>query len=70
MIYQRSVQRATQARNRAGCPYQNQTGVDAVLNWTSVLTGIDPAALTPELQAELRRLQLKSGDADVSAASR
>ena len=69
MISQCSIQRATKSHNRAGCPYLNQAGADAVLNWSSVLAGIDPAALPSELQAELRKLQLKSSAAGVSAAS-
>ena len=69
MIYQYSIQRATASHNRAGCPYLNQAGADAVLDWSSVLAGIDPAALPSELQAELRKLQLKSSAAGVSAAS-
>ena len=54
MIYQYSIQRATASHNRAGCPYLNQAGADAVLDWSSVLAGIDPAALPSELQAELQ----------------
>ena len=70
MIYQRLIQRTPKARNRAGCPYLNQNGVDAVLDWNSVLAGIDPAALPSELQSELHRLRLKSGAADLSATVR
>ena len=69
MISQPSIQRASASHNCAGCPYLNQAGADAVLDWSSVLAGIDPAALPSELQAELRKLQLKSSAAGVSAAS-
>jgi hypothetical protein len=55
-----SIQRSTKSRNQAGCPYLNQTGADAVLDWVSVLAGIDPAALPSELQSELRQLKLQS----------
>jgi hypothetical protein len=61
MISQPSIQRSTKSRNQAGCPYLNQTGAEAVLDWINVLAGIDPAALPSELQSELRRLQIKSG---------
>ena len=68
MISQHSMPLATRSRNRAGCPYLNQIGADAVLNWVSVLAGIDPATLPSELRAELGRLQLKSGAAgDIGA---
>jgi hypothetical protein len=70
MSYQKSAHQPTRARNRAGCPYLNQTGADAVLDWANVLAGIDPAALPSEIQTELRRLQLKSGAAHSSASSR
>ena len=69
MISQHSIQRATASHNRAGCPYLNQAGAGAVLDWRSVLAGIAPAALPSELQAELRKLQLKSSAVGVSAAS-
>src|SRR5215217_6318095 len=55
MISQHSMPLATRSRNRAGCPYLNQAGADAVLNWVSVLAGIDPATLPSELRAELGR---------------
>jgi hypothetical protein len=70
MIYQHSLQRDTKSHNQAGCPYLNQSGAEAVLDWSNVLAGIDLAALPSELQAELRRLQLKSGTGDLSAATR
>jgi hypothetical protein len=60
MNSQSSSQRSTKSRNQAGCPYLNQTGADAVLDWINVLAGIDPAALPSELQSELHQLQLKS----------
>ena len=61
MISQPSIQRSTKSHNQDGCPYLNQAGTDAVLDWISVLAGIDLAALPSELQSELRQLQLKSG---------
>ena len=70
MIAQHTMQQAITSHNQAGCPYLNQTGVEAVLDWSSVLAGIDPAALPSELQAELHRLQIKSSTADFSAAAR
>jgi hypothetical protein len=60
MSSQPAIQRSTKSHNQSGCPYLNQTGAEAVLDWASVLAGIDPAALPSELQSELRRLQLKS----------
>jgi hypothetical protein len=61
MISHSRIQRSTKSRKQVGCPYLNQTGADAVVDWISVLAGIDPAALPSELQSELRQLQLKSG---------
>lgn len=69
MSYQHAVQRANQAHNQAGCPHLNQTGMDAVLDWRGVLAAIDPTQLPAALQAELRRLQLEAGAANVSAAA-
>jgi hypothetical protein len=61
MINRCSMQQATKSHNQAGCPYLNQTGAEAVLDWITVLAKIDPAALPSDLQAELRQLQIKSG---------
>lgn len=49
---------AAETHNRFGCPYLAQTGPDAILDWARVLANIDLAALSPDLQDELRRLQL------------
>jgi hypothetical protein len=69
MVHQRSGRRATTAHNQAGCPYLNQTGEDAVLDWASVLAGIDLTTLPADLRAELHQLQLRSAGADLSAAT-
>jgi hypothetical protein len=69
MKYKRPNKRPAKARNRAGCPYLDQKGVDAVLDWSSVLAAIDPATLPSELQAELRRLQHKSCASDCFVAA-
>jgi hypothetical protein len=61
MSPQSSIQQPAKSHNQAGCPYLNQTGAEAVLDWSSVLAGIDLAALPSDLQAELHQLQLKSG---------
>jgi hypothetical protein len=58
---------ASQTHNHAGCPYLNQTGREAVQDWSDVLASIDLAALPAELQAELQLLRLKCASADVSA---
>jgi hypothetical protein len=50
---------ATETHNRAGCPYLNQTGNDAVQDWASVLVSIDPKTLAADLRAELQQLQTR-----------
>ena len=50
-----------ETRNQAGCPYLNQTGADAVLNWANVLASIDRLSLPQNLQVELQQLQLQAG---------
>ena len=70
MSKQHTAQRAGPAHNQAACPYLNQTGAQAVLNWDGVLAALAAAELPAELQAELRQLQLKPGAPDVSAAAR
>lgn len=46
--------------NRDGCPYLNQTGYDAVLDWANVLASIDCVSLPQSLQLELLQLQLQA----------
>ena len=52
-----SVQRALPTHNRAGCPYLNQTGREAVQHWAVVLMEIDPQSLPPDLRIELQQLR-------------
>jgi hypothetical protein len=54
-----SPSNSAETRNQAGCPYLNQTGSDAVLNWANVLASIELLSLPQSLQAELRQLQLQ-----------
>ena len=58
---------AAQHHNHLGCPYLNQTGSQAVRDWTNVLASIDTRALPPELERELTRLRLASDRAERSA---
>jgi hypothetical protein len=55
-----SSNNSAETRNQAGCPYLNQTGSDAVLNWVNILASIDQVSLPQSLQAELRQLQLQA----------
>jgi hypothetical protein len=57
----------TEGRNQAGCPYLNQTGADAVLDWANVLASIDRVSLPQSLQLELQQLQLQSGPGELAA---
>ena len=61
---------AMPTHNQAGCPYLNQTGREAVKDWARVLARIDLSALLPELQVELRHLQLGYAGADPSTPTR
>jgi hypothetical protein len=65
MAHRNSSKRAAAMHNRMGCPFLNQTGKDAVLDWGNVLTRIDLLALPPELQAELEQLRLKYTGVDL-----
>ena len=58
-----------ETRNQAGCPYRNQTGADAVLNWANVLASIDRLSLPQSLQVELQQLQLQAGLRELSATA-
>jgi len=64
MAHRNSSKRAAM-HNRMGCPFLNQTGKDAVLEWGNVLARIDLLALPPELQAELEQLRLKYTGVDL-----
>jgi len=69
MIRQRSARQPSKTHNRAGCPYRDQTGKDAVLDWAGVLAGIDLPALPAELQVELQQLRLRYAIADLPGAA-
>jgi hypothetical protein len=60
---------ASQTHNQAGCPYLNQTGREAVQDWSHVLASIDLVMLPAELQAELQLLRSKCAGADMSASA-
>ena len=52
--------------NQTGCPFWNQTLRDVVQDCSNVLAKIDIPSLSPDLQCELKRLQLKYAHADAS----
>jgi hypothetical protein len=56
---------ATPTHNQAGCPYLNQTGCEAVKDWAQVLARLDLLTLQPDLQVELKRLQLGCSSTDM-----
>src|SRR5215475_5229585 len=55
---------ALETHNQAGCPYLNQSGEQAVLNWAHILGEIDPQTLPPNLQAELLQLRARASHRD------
>jgi len=60
---------SAETRNQAGCPYLNQTGSDAVLNWANILASIDYISLPQSLQLELRQLQLQAQVSELPATA-
>ena len=55
---------ASETHNQVGCPYQNQSGEQAVLNWVHILAEIDVRTLPPDLQLELRQLCFRPSHLD------
>jgi hypothetical protein len=56
-----------ETHNQAGCPYLDQTGADAVLNWAHILASIDRLLLPENLRIELQQLQLQAGLRELAA---
>ena len=57
----------TDTHNQFGCPYLDQSGAEAVLDWASVLASIDPANLAPELRSQLQQLRVRSAEVCLQA---
>jgi len=57
---------AADTDNQAGCPFWNQTLRDVVQDWANVLGKIDFRLLPPDLQGELKQLELKYACADAA----
>jgi hypothetical protein len=59
----------SETRNQAGCPYLNQIGADAVLNWANILASIDRLLLPENLQIELQQLLFEAGLRELAATA-
>ena len=56
-VLNNTTAKTSDTHNQLGCPYLNQSGAEAVLDWASVLAAIETAELTPELHSQLQQLR-------------